>query len=232
MTAQPPGIRHSALRVATHGKQVASLVVFYPSAEVQSAYSTAPADRATELGEFSGLGAGWTGLVAPVTVLGVSVVEAAGFFLWQTLARWPTCLQRQQCGRLPFTTIIGRSREIGVSGMARKPSLFKHTRKTSSLWAVLVAAGNWEISSALTRAAEMSPVRYAGTLQTRTRILRVPMYSGWSWNDLVAMQLFANLADCSSVGSDIPCRKTSTEVLAWDTSSAEDLLELILLQPS
>ena len=48
MTAQPPGIRPSALRVATHDQQVAALGVggSYPSAEVQSAYSTAPADRA------------------------------------------------------------------------------------------------------------------------------------------------------------------------------------------
>ena len=48
MTAQPPGIRPSALRVATHGQQVASLGGWgsYPSAEVQLAYSTAPADRA------------------------------------------------------------------------------------------------------------------------------------------------------------------------------------------
>ena len=45
MTAQPPGIRPSTLRVATHGQQVASLGGSYPSAEVQSAYSTAPADR-------------------------------------------------------------------------------------------------------------------------------------------------------------------------------------------
>ena len=47
MTAQPPGIRPSALRDATYGQQVASLGGgSYPSAEVQSAYSTAPADRA------------------------------------------------------------------------------------------------------------------------------------------------------------------------------------------
>ena len=48
MTAQPPGIRPSALRVATHSQQVALIggVGSYPSAEVQSAYSTAPADRA------------------------------------------------------------------------------------------------------------------------------------------------------------------------------------------
>ena len=46
MTAQPPGIRPSALQVATHGQQVASLGKSYPSAEVQSAYSTASADRA------------------------------------------------------------------------------------------------------------------------------------------------------------------------------------------
>ena len=48
MAAQPPGIRPSALRVATHGQQVASLYGgrAYPSAEVQSRYSTAPADRA------------------------------------------------------------------------------------------------------------------------------------------------------------------------------------------
>ena len=41
MTAQPPGIRPSALRVATHGQQVAPLV--------QSTYSTAPADRALKV---------------------------------------------------------------------------------------------------------------------------------------------------------------------------------------
>ena len=47
MTAQPPGFRPSALRVATHGKQVASLGGGgYPSAEVQSVYSTASADGA------------------------------------------------------------------------------------------------------------------------------------------------------------------------------------------
>ena len=46
MTAQPPGIHPSALRVATHGQQVASLVGSYSSAEVESAYSTSPADRA------------------------------------------------------------------------------------------------------------------------------------------------------------------------------------------
>ena len=50
MTAQPPGIRPSALRVATHGQLVATLGGgSYPSAEVQSAYSTAPADRAGNL---------------------------------------------------------------------------------------------------------------------------------------------------------------------------------------
>ena len=47
MTAQPPGIRPSALRVATHGQQVASLGGgSYHPAEGQSAYSTAAADRA------------------------------------------------------------------------------------------------------------------------------------------------------------------------------------------
>ena len=45
MTAQPPGICPSALWVTTHGQLVASLGGSYPSAEVQSAYSTAPADR-------------------------------------------------------------------------------------------------------------------------------------------------------------------------------------------
>ena len=53
MTAQPPGIRPSALWVTTHGQQVASLVggKSYPSAEVQSVYSTAPANReATSVG--------------------------------------------------------------------------------------------------------------------------------------------------------------------------------------
>ena len=48
MTTQPPGIRPSALRVATHDQQVASLGWrSYPSAEVQSAYFTAPGDRAS-----------------------------------------------------------------------------------------------------------------------------------------------------------------------------------------
>ena len=46
MTAQLPGSRPSALWVTAHGQQVASLGGSYPSAEVQSAYSTAPADRA------------------------------------------------------------------------------------------------------------------------------------------------------------------------------------------
>ena len=46
-------------------------------------------------------------------------------------------------------------------------------------------------------------VRYAGTLHICTRLLRGSMYSGWSWNDLVAMQLLANLAACSSDGSKI-----------------------------
>ena len=49
MTAQQPGIRPSTLRVATHGQQVPSLGGgSYPSAEVQSAYSTAPADRVVQ----------------------------------------------------------------------------------------------------------------------------------------------------------------------------------------
>ena len=49
MTAQLPGFRPSALRVATHGQRVASMVEgSYPSTEVQSAYSTAPADRAVK----------------------------------------------------------------------------------------------------------------------------------------------------------------------------------------
>ena len=47
MTAQPLGFCPSVLRVATHAQQVASLGEggSYPSAEVQSVYSTAPADR-------------------------------------------------------------------------------------------------------------------------------------------------------------------------------------------
>ena len=45
MSAQPPRFRPSALRVATHGQQVAPLWASYPSAEVQLVYSTAPADR-------------------------------------------------------------------------------------------------------------------------------------------------------------------------------------------
>ena len=48
MTAQPPGFRPSALRVTTNSQQVASLGWgSYPSAKVQSAYSSDPADRAT-----------------------------------------------------------------------------------------------------------------------------------------------------------------------------------------
>ena len=47
MTTQPPGSRPSALWVTAHGQQVALLVGSYPSAEVQSAYSTAPADKAS-----------------------------------------------------------------------------------------------------------------------------------------------------------------------------------------
>ena len=45
MTTQPPGFRPSALRVATHDQQVSPLGGFYPSAEVQSGYSTPPGDR-------------------------------------------------------------------------------------------------------------------------------------------------------------------------------------------
>ena len=48
MTAQSLGFRPSALRISTHGQQVAPLGGSYPSAEVQSAYSTAPADRAAD----------------------------------------------------------------------------------------------------------------------------------------------------------------------------------------
>ena len=66
-------------------------------------------------------GAGWTGLVVSVTVLGSSFVAAAGFFWGQTLAWWRTCLQCQQGRRLPSnTTIICRSLEIMVFGMAWK----------------------------------------------------------------------------------------------------------------
>ena len=45
-TAQLLGSHPQALWVATHGQQVALLWGFYPSAEMQSAYSTAPADWA------------------------------------------------------------------------------------------------------------------------------------------------------------------------------------------
>ena len=54
-TAQPSGSHPQALRVAAHSQQVVSLVVVvvvvgaYSSAEVQSAYSTAPADGANTL---------------------------------------------------------------------------------------------------------------------------------------------------------------------------------------
>ena len=44
MTAQPPGFHHSALQVATNGQQVAPLRGSYPSAEMQSVYSTVPAN--------------------------------------------------------------------------------------------------------------------------------------------------------------------------------------------
>ena len=50
MTAQLPGFHPSVLRVATHGQQVASLGRSYPSAEVQFAYSTTPANRADLFG--------------------------------------------------------------------------------------------------------------------------------------------------------------------------------------
>ena len=43
-TAQLPRSHPQALQVATHSQQVASLEEFYPSAEVQSAYFTPPAD--------------------------------------------------------------------------------------------------------------------------------------------------------------------------------------------
>ena len=46
MTAQPRGSCPTALRVAAHGQQAAPLGWgLTPSAEVQSAYSTAPVDR-------------------------------------------------------------------------------------------------------------------------------------------------------------------------------------------
>ena len=46
MSAQPPGSCPIALWVNAHGQQVAPLVGgSYPSAEVQSVYSTAPTDR-------------------------------------------------------------------------------------------------------------------------------------------------------------------------------------------
>ena len=46
MTAQLPGFCPTALWVATNGQQVAPLRGSYPFAELQSAYSTAPANRA------------------------------------------------------------------------------------------------------------------------------------------------------------------------------------------
>ena len=49
ITAQLPGSRPSALRVTTDDQQVASLVGSYPSTDLQSAYSTALADRAVEI---------------------------------------------------------------------------------------------------------------------------------------------------------------------------------------
>ena len=55
MTAQSPRFRNSALRVATQGQQMASFERrSYPSAEVQSAYSTALADRALHYLVWSG----------------------------------------------------------------------------------------------------------------------------------------------------------------------------------
>ena len=48
MTAQLPGSRPNALRIGTYSQQVAPLGQSYLSAEVKSAYSTAPADRALE----------------------------------------------------------------------------------------------------------------------------------------------------------------------------------------
>ena len=49
MTAQRAGFRPNVLRVTIYSQQVASLWVSYSSAEVQSAYSTAPADRVERL---------------------------------------------------------------------------------------------------------------------------------------------------------------------------------------
>ena len=53
----------------------------------------------------------------------------------------------------------------------------------------------------LRNAASTSPVINAGTLQTVTRILRVPKYSGWSRKNFVFMLLEATFAAWSLEGS-------------------------------
>ena len=49
MTAQPPGSHTSILQVATHGQQVTPVMGSYSSADVLSAYSTAPAFHQCDL---------------------------------------------------------------------------------------------------------------------------------------------------------------------------------------
>ena len=90
------------------------------------------------------LGWTWPGPLASASLLMVMVVAAMSFVVvvvvdafslfsgrWgQNLAICPTCLHPQHLGRLPSTiTIICRSPQIRVSGMALKPSLVRHSRK-------------------------------------------------------------------------------------------------------
>ena len=90
------------------------------------------------------LGWTWPGPLASASLLMVMVVAATSFVVvvvvdafslfsghWgQNLAICPTCLHPQHLGRLPSTiTIICRSPQIRVSGMALKPSLVMHSRK-------------------------------------------------------------------------------------------------------
>ena len=88
--------------------------------------------------------------------------------------------------------------------MAWNPSLVRHSRNMKSLLAV--PAVHLRIFTSSTRAyvlrneAKTLPVMNAGTLHTVTRILRVPMYSGCSGKNLVAMLFAATLAVRSSVG--------------------------------
>ena len=146
-------------------------------------------------------------MVAVVIVAVVVVVEAVetaalgGSFLGQNLDICPSCLQLQQHGRRPSTTtIICLSLLMRISGMAWKPSLVRHSWNMWSPEADLRRLDSSTRPYLLRNAASSSPVIVAGTLQTVTRPLRVPTYSGCSRKNFVIVD-DAALAACSWVGS-------------------------------